>query len=189
MKITFRKITHGFIYYLLPLSLAFLFYWRPNRFWFIWLGYSTIYLLGVILFCQPLAVLLNIKWLWKIKSYRRELGILSFWTFFFHAAGFSYLYQLYRFEPWPAALYWGAAAGLGMLILGVTSNTYAVRLLRRNWKRLHRIVYFVFAAALTHIALTRQRGYELYLIVFLIFFILKLLEWRKTKRLTRDKNL
>lgn len=184
MKITFKKFTHLVIYYLIPLLLIYLSYISPAPTFFASLGRYTFYLLLIILFSKPLAVLTGGKFFWKIVSYRRELGVLSFWTFIFHAAGLTYSYQLYRFASWPVAVYWGAAAGIGMLILGLTSNKYAVRLLRRNWKRLHRIVYFVFFAALIHIALTRQE-YLLYPIIFLLYFGLKILEWTKIKKMLK----
>ena len=186
MKITFRKFTHLAIYYLTPIGLVYFSFTTRDPLFFARLGTYTLYVLLVVLFCKPLAILTDAKWLWKLKAYRRELGLLSFWLFFFHAGGNIYSYQLYTFTTWPVFVYWGAAAGVGMLILGATSNNYAVRLLRRNWKKLHRIVYFVFFAALVHIALGKQE-YVLYGSIFAVYFSLKLLEWRKTKKMTAPR--
>lgn len=187
MKITFKKFIHLAVYYLLPLLLIYLSYTLRSPIFFKSLGSYTFYLLLIILFSKPLAVLTGGKIFWKIVSYRRELGVLSFWTFLVHSAGFAYSYQLYRFTAWPAPIYWGAIAGVGMVILGFTANNYAVRLLRRNWKKLHRIVYFVFFAALVHIALTRQQ-YLSYIIIGSIFLVLKLWEWKKTKRIIKGNK-
>lgn len=178
-----KKFLRPVIYYVLPCVLLTLSVLYPgqlyNKF-----GEYAIYSLGIILFVKPIAAILKINLLWEIVSYRKELGLLVFWLFFFHAAGMSYLYGFYMPETWQyftAPTYWGIVAGLGTTILAVTSNSYFIKLLKRNWKRLHYSAYFVYFAALMHISLIREE-YFWNAVIFITFAILKIVEFNKLRK-------
>ncbi|OGH59364.1 MAG: hypothetical protein A2725_00865 [Candidatus Magasanikbacteria bacterium RIFCSPHIGHO2_01_FULL_33_34] len=186
MQIKFRKITHLLIYYLTPVFLLILATQIKSLEFFKLLGQSALYLLGVILFVKPLAAIFKLKIFWKIVSYRRELGVLNFWLFFFHFAGMNYMYQFYKPEYWGSLgtpIYWGLVAGLGMTILTLTANNYAIKKLKKNWKKLHYSAYFVMFAAFVHVALTKQEVVK-YALIFALFVILKVIEFRKIKKPT-----
>lgn len=183
MNSTFRKLTHATVYYIFPLVLILISVNDPGRELLGLFGNATLILLVVILFSKPLAVLFNLKILWKIVGYRRELGILTFWVFLFHGAGMIYLYNLYDPATWKwisAYIYWGLAGGIGIIILGITSNNIAVRLLKKNWKKIQYLSYFVLVMGLVHIALLKQE-YTLQILIFVAFVILKISAWMKIK--------
>jgi sulfoxide reductase heme-binding subunit YedZ len=47
-------------------------------------------------------------------------------------------------------IYLGMIGWTGLLVLAVTSPTFMVRKLKKNWKRLHRVVYGVLILAIIH---------------------------------------
>lgn len=178
---SFRKFTHLFIYYLVPTGLMAAFMTIGNPEMYEILGNWALWLLSFILFVKPVAVITKIKFFWKIISYRRELGILTFWLAFFHFFGMIYAYQFYKPEVWGslgAAVYWGAAAALSITIVAMTSNNFVQKLLKRNWKRVQSLSYFVLFAVYMHVALI-ERELVFFLIMFGIFFVLKMIEFRK----------
>lgn len=94
-------------------------------------------------------------WNWLIRL-RRQLGL---WTFFYALShGWIYLafdlgydWQFFWPEllekPYLAA---GAVALLILLPLAITSHQRMIRLLGRNWRRLHMLTYVVAVLALLH---------------------------------------
>lgn len=184
MSFNIKKSLGIFCYYIAPLALAGLSFFNVDDDLFPLLGNLSLMLLGITLFVKPLAAIFKINFLWTIVSWRRELGLLVFWLFFFHAAGLIYMFNLYKPEMWadfPIGLYFGLVAGLGLLLIAPTSNNYAIRLLKRNWKRLHYSVYVIFLFALLHRALIKGE-YIFPLSIFFIFVILKVIEFRKLKK-------
>ena len=187
MKLSFRKLSHLIIYYLVPVLLSYLALNVSDPHEYAEFGLYTISLLIIILYAKPLAVISKLKFLWKIVSYRRELGILSFWTFAFHSLGLVYSYSLYDISNWFTAVYWGVSAGIGLFIVVSTSNDIAVKLLKRNWKRIQNLSYIVLPLALVHVSLIKSE-YMLYIALFVVFAILKLLEWRKFKKVQSSND-
>ena len=188
MEVKYKKIFQRLVYYALPIGLLiFFFMFRKDVVFFFGLGNYAIYLLGAILFIKPLAVIFEVKFFWQIVSYRRELGILDFWLFFSHAAGMSYLYGFSDPTMWgklPSFVYWGVAAGIGMFVVAGTSNDYAVKLLKRNWKRVQSLTYLVFLFALLHAGVRKDQLF-LYLSIFFVFAVLKIIEFRKVRKILR----
>lgn len=153
MEISFRKVTHLLIYYLLPLALLVVSIARPQRGFFFEVGEFALYSLILVMFIKPLYVLIPWHFLRKVGTYRREIGLLTFWLFLFHAVGLIYLSDLFSlsdFSGWGNGLFWGAVAGICMIILGVTSNNISTRVLGGNWKRVQYLAYPAFIAALVH---------------------------------------
>lgn len=182
MKFSVKKILGIFSYYIAPLVLAVLSFIVPGNELFPLIGNYSLVLLGFTLFVKPLAAIFKINFLWTIVSLRRELGILVFWLFFFHAAGLIYMYNLYRpeiFMSLQAGSYFGITAGLGLIVLALTSNDYSIGLLKRNWKKLHYSVYAIFLFALLHRAFITGEFF-LSISVFFVFTILKIIEFKKS---------
>lgn len=175
-KIIFKTLqTTSF--YLLPLGLlAASLLFKPNAEFYAELGGYAWYLVMLILFLTPFAQITNLKLLKTLKAWSRELGVASFWLFLFHAAGLIYHYQLtelsYFTNP-KDMLFWGATAGIGMLILGLTSNNFSVRLLKKNWKRIQRISILVLFLAAVHINLAEYGTPTGAFILFGIYLILR----------------
>lgn len=91
-----------------------------------------------------------------LLSWRRTLGLLAFFYALSHA--FIYLF-LDRALYWPEIIedvtsrpyiISGMLAVLLLLPLAITSTRFAMRLLKKNWQRLHRLVYFIVLLALLH---------------------------------------
>lgn len=116
-------------------------------------GEWALRLLLACLCVTPLNWLLSAPWL---VSYRRALGD---WSFFYACLHLS-VYLLFdaRFDPGyifedvleRPYITMGAAAFFLMLPLAVTSNKWSHRLLKRNWVRLHKLVYPAVIAVCIH---------------------------------------
>jgi sulfoxide reductase heme-binding subunit YedZ len=116
-------------------------------------GKAALVLLVLSLACTPLHILLG----WKpVGRVRRSLGLYSFGYAGLHFL--TYVGLDYRFD-WP--LLWqalgqdryvlvGIGAGLILLALALTSTQGWQKRLRRNWKRLHRLVYLAGILAVVH---------------------------------------
>lgn len=118
--------------------------------------FSGEWALRILLAClciTPLNWLLSAPWL---VSYRRALGD---WAFFYACIHLT-VYMLFdaRFDPGyifedvmeRPYITMGAAAFLMMLPLAITSNRWSQRLLKRNWIRLHKLVYPAAIAVCIH---------------------------------------
>lgn len=172
-----KPILNSLIYYILPILLILLSIGAKGKHLFNELGQISEYLLIVIILSKPLCIIFNSKILAQIVAFRRQLGVASFWTFFFHTLGLIYLFNLTN----PAAyfnlsgsLFYGSLAGIGMLILIITSNEYSVRFLKNNWKKLQYLAYPTFLLALYHIGLAQNEMTDFY-IFGSAFVVLKVL--------------
>lgn len=116
------------------------------------MGKWALWMLLITLSCSPL----NRHTAFKAVRYRRMLGLFCFFYASTHLA--TYLLGWIELD-WAVFLedlgkrpfiYLGMLAWLGLLALAVTSPKAMVRRLKKNWKRLHRLVYLVIALALIH---------------------------------------
>ena len=114
------------------------------------LGKTALWLLALGLMVTPLR-----PWL-DLLRFRRALGLLAFLYVSLHLTVWVWL---------DLRLLWGQALGelvkrpyltLGILAfvlmipLALTSNLWAIRRLRRNWGRLHRLTYAIALLAVVH---------------------------------------
>lgn len=67
----------------------------------------------------------------------------------------------------------GLIATLVMCALAITSNKRAMRLLRKNWKRLHQMAYLAGFLSVLHIVLLRHGEWLPYAVILLIGFVLR----------------
>lgn len=91
-----------------------------------------------------------------IMPFRRQVGILMYLTAVSHALLSNYLGRylagtLTQFPP--TFVTFGFFALILTTPLFLTSNNFSVRLLKRNWGRLHKLVYMVLLLVLIHISL------------------------------------
>ena len=179
--VTIKKIARIGSYYVYPIVLAVASITFPSADLFKKFGTLAFYLLAGNLLLRPAVVLVRYSPLQVLFTLRREIGIASFWSYLFHSLGMINTFALkpneLLSEP-GSALFFGALAGLGMYTLALTSNDFAVRLLKRNWKRLHRIVYIVFFLSLYHYSMAEGEPAKLYLLGG-VFIVAKILEFRK----------
>lgn len=174
----FRKISQIIAYYILPAFLLILALTKTELQTFSKLGQLALITLTCIVFIKPIAVIFKKKILWTIVSFRRELGLINFWFFFFHFTGIYYIYNLNPtkiFNP-QSFIFWGAMAGIGMIILTLTANNFSTKLLRKNWKKLHYLTYPVFLMALYHGSKAKSNLKQFY-IVGGLFILLKIIQF------------
>lgn len=175
-------------YYVLPLGLigaVTVMEGRELKHFFVELGSWSWILVMLILFVKPLGVIFKSRLLMMIVSLRRELGVAAFWMFLFHGAGLIWMDQLFDlnlFLDWRGYLFWGGVAGVGMILLGLTSNNFSVKWLGKNWKRLQYVAYPVLFFATAHKTMVEERTVVPAIAIFTVFVVLKVVEkWRVKK--------
>jgi methionine sulfoxide reductase heme-binding subunit len=129
-------------------------------------GIWSVGLMSLALAVTPLCrVLREAKWPKWIMSHRRALGVASFAYAAFHTLtylqrkwGYGYILK----EGVEPDLLTGWIALVIFIMLAITSNDKSVRVLRKNWKRVHRTVYIAAGLIFAHWILTafeRQTAY------------------------------
>lgn len=174
-----RKTINIISYVVTPLALVVASIGWPQKDTFLFFGEVAQFLLFGILFIKPIAVISGIAWLRRNLAYRRQLGVMAFWTALFHSVLFIYdkeLYSVSDFVGFDNYLSYGAWALVGMIILGITSNTVSVRLLKRNWKRVQYIAYPTLFLTLLHTAMIEGELAKFFVIGG-VYSILKIVEW------------
>ena len=180
---THRKIIQVLSYFVLPVSLA---VWSATGAidsFFVELGGKALLLVALNLFIKPLSVLFRHSLTAQVLTLRREIGVASFWLYVFHSTGMVLgrglsLSTIYN----PAGfIIWGAVAGIGMWVLGLTSNNVAQRLLKRNWKKVQMVAYAVLPVASFH-ASKAEGEYGKFVLFTGTFVVLKFLQWYVSKQ-------
>lgn len=177
-----KKFVDLLCLYIIP---AGVFVWSlllPNNYTFIVMGKISLWLFVFIMFIKPIAVISHNDFFNRRMHYRKQLGILTFWFFLFHALGLIYIMklQLDYFFLIPH-LFFSLIAGLGMLILTITSNKYSVKKLKKNWKRIQYLAYPTFVFTLVHVALAQDKM-QIFYIITSLYIILKIFQFRIQKR-------
>lgn len=123
-------------------------------------GEQALNVLLFLLFLSPLSKILRMRLLFILMSYRRQFGILMAYLATVHVLGYlsdplftqAIIGQSFFPNIWHAGPRYlaGILAYILTLPLLLTSNNTAVKLLGKNWKRLHFLVYFVFIFAVFH---------------------------------------
>lgn len=155
-------------------------------------GEMGFHLLIALLALRPLSQIFpDIRLLRRLLPARRELGILCASLIFSHAAGFFVSKDKNVFETifserfWQvdSFLMWGFLGFLLAMILALTSNSLAVRLLRNKWKPLQRITYLFFLFGVLHLAFHHPSWENTLesLVPLFLMIILWTLSWRKVR--------
>jgi len=122
-------------------------------------GEAAIRLLVISLACTPLNILFGWRW---VLPLRKPLGLYAFMYACLHFLvfvgldfGFDWgLIWLEIVEKQYAIV--GFLALLILLPLALTSNRWSMRLLKKNWKRLHQLVYLAGILAVLHFLWARK---------------------------------
>lgn len=139
-------------------------------------GEIAIYSLIIALSITPVRKLLHQGWL---ARFRRMSGLFAFFYAFCHFSFYSiFLLQLdlsrigYEIANRPYILV-GAAAVVLYLPLVATSTKAMQRRLKRNWVRLHKLVYVIAVLAVIHVIWLKKLGiYDAKLIASLMALLL-----------------
>jgi sulfoxide reductase heme-binding subunit YedZ len=144
-----------------------------------------------LLFLSPLARITRMRLLNQMMSLRRELGILMGYLALTHGMGFMMdpmiQQAVFAADPSLALLSLERAYLSGFIALVLTlpllitsNNIMQSRLGGKNWKRLHRTVYVMFAFAILHRFLWRGESFALVQAAVLggSYLLVKLYAWR-----------
>ncbi len=140
-------------------------------------GQWTLYFLLLTLSITPLRTIFGIP---ALVGIRRMLGLFTFFYASVHLLCYALLLLELRFGEILADLEKrpyisiGFAAYLLLIPLAVTSSNAMVRLLRKRWKRLHRLIYVISLLALVHLAWLTRSDYTEVVIYTLIVALLLL---------------
>ncbi|NQU31433.1 MAG: sulfoxide reductase heme-binding subunit YedZ [Anaerolineae bacterium] len=116
-------------------------------------GKTALTLLLLSLACTPINILFKFN---QVLKLRRPLGLYSFLYASIHFAIFIGVDYFFDFTLIQDALLEkryaivGLTTGLILLTLAITSTLGWQRRLKKNWKKLHRLVYLAGALAVTH---------------------------------------
>ncbi len=173
-----RKTTQFFSYYVAPVVMisAALLIKYPD----IFSKLGTIAMLAVTanLFIKPASVIFPLKALKLAMTYRREIGIASFWVVIGHVLGL-YINNYYSLDNLSTPAIWGIIAMWGMVILALTSNNWATKTLKRNWVKIQRAAYPTLFLILIHASLAEGEFKKL-IVIGSTYITLKFIEYKKT---------
>lgn len=131
-------------------------------------GEWAIRFLITILMCTPLRILLG----WTCSLYTRQaIGIttgvytLLHFSLFIKYEGFFAIFSELK-------LILGFLAGLIIVALMITSNKRSMKLLKRAWKKLHRLAYVATGLVLLHVILLKE-DWLLYTCVLGLGFVIR----------------
>lgn len=98
---------------------------------------------------RPLVELRKYPWANALLARRRWIGLGFAMSHSVHLYCLTTYFRVSGEQPEPATLIVGGAAYITMYLMALTSNTTAMRLMGKWWKRLHRfgihLLWFVFA--------------------------------------------
>lgn len=125
-------------------------------------GRAAVTLLVLSLMCTPLSNLFGWK---ELLKRRRALGLYTFMyatvhvlTFLYLDYGLSWSLIIQSIAEKPYILV-GTASFLLLLPLAVTSFDSWKRRLKKNWKRLHRVVYLIAPLVILHFAWSKKGSF------------------------------
>ncbi len=122
-------------------------------------GKTALVFLMLSLACSPISKLFGWKQVLKV---RRTLGLYAFWfalghLFIFVVIDFGVDLQLLWIELTQKRYVWvGAGAFSILLVLAITSYSFWMKRLGKNWKRLHRMVYLAGILVVVHYAWAKK---------------------------------
>ena len=126
----------------------------------------------------PLKKITNsLEWI----KFRRVLGLFAFFYASIHMLSYVGLDYRFDFEPLindvlkKKFVFIGFSAWLFLVILAITSSDKMVRLLKHNWKKLHRLIYVIAIFGSLHfIWLSKTIFFKPLIYTLIILFLLSL---------------
>lgn len=146
-------------------------------------GQAAQYLLIYLLFIKPLGIVFNITVFKMQLSYRRQMGVATFWLALFHVVTLivdRQIYTLAEFTGMDNFLLYGFVAIVGMTILAITSNNISQKFLGKYWKKIQYLSYPTLYFTLLHVALLEQE-LLMFFAISTAFIVLKFLEFKKVR--------
>ena len=148
-------------------------------------GEWTLIFVCLTLSMSPLKRLTNLS-IWI--SFRRMLGLFIFFYATLHLL--TYIGLDYRFDWNPIFddvikkkyVFIGFAAWLLMVPLAITSSQKMIKLLRNNWKKIHRLIYVIAIFGSFHYIWLSKTIFFKPLIYFIIIVVLLLLRIKTNKK-------
>jgi DMSO/TMAO reductase YedYZ heme-binding membrane subunit len=192
-KITLpMKYINALCYYIIPawaLLYVFVPYFLGNNAYYnnaIDLGSVAFYILLGLLFIKPLTLIFSdIRIFAKLLILRKQFWVLMFWFFVWHASGailsigYRDIILLIQAQTYQSYFVWGILAGIIVFLLWITSNLYSMKLLKKNWKRLHKLVYPALLFVALHIYFIAGDVWPLG--ITLLYWVVKFIAWRWIK--------
>ncbi len=135
-------------------------------------GNLALITLTVTISLRPVAqVFPKLFFLKKLLSKRRLIGNTSAILFILHFL--TLLPHLPLTADPRNRIFYGLLAAPLMMILFLTGNDFAVRILKRNWKYVHRLIHPLFIFAIIH------KGFPSAILLFITVYGLRLLAYKK----------
>lgn len=178
-----KNIISWIIYALCFASLLFLLKDDNHKTWEL-----SLWLLEVILLLPILSKVFKLSIPIRLMLFRKELWILMWVLAFIHSLQYFIKPWAYMFwEKWFWIFNWNITFLafwflwiIIAIILTVTSNNYSIKKLWKKWKLLHRLAYILLISVFIHVILLKNlEDLSLILLLIIIYFILKTLEWNK----------
>lgn len=147
----------------------------------------------ILMLIRPINDIFSSLEFYKLMPLRKNLGILSamvvvsYGVIHYFNMGFSEFFSTYfslAYWTFSGNLFWAHLGELTGFILLITSNTFSVRLLKRNWKRVQRLSYLYFFCGSWYVFSSFGKTYAL--IALIIVFEVSVFAYFK-KRI--DKRL
>jgi len=147
-------------------------------------GEWTLIFIFLTLSMSPLKEITNsLEWI----KFRRMLGLFTFFYASIHMLSYVGLDYRFDFEPLiddvlkKKFVFIGFSAWLLLIPLAITSSDKMVRLLKQNWKKLHRLVYVIAIFGVLHFIWLSKTIYFKPLIFLIILIILLLFRIKFSK--------
>jgi sulfoxide reductase heme-binding subunit YedZ len=118
-------------------------------------GRAALNMLVVSLAVTPFITITGWK---KPARHSRALGLYAFFYFLLHFLTFAVVdygldfREIFRLTTEKPFIIVGSLAGLFLLMLAITSFKFWMKLLGKNWKRLHKLVYLIGVLVILHYA-------------------------------------
>ena len=129
----------------------------------------------------------SIEWI----KFRRMLGLFTFFYASIHMLSYVGLDYRFDFEPLindvlkKKFIFIGFSAWLLLIPLAVTSSEKMVRLLKQNWKKIHRLIYIIGIFGVLHYIWLSKTIFFKPLIFLIILIILLLFRIKITKSVSK----
>jgi len=129
----------------------------------------------------------SIEWI----KFRRMLGLFTFFYASIHMLSYVGLDYRFDFEPLindvlkKKFIFIGFSAWLLLIPLAVTSSEKMVRLLKKNWKKIHRLIYIIGIFGVLHYIWLSKTIFFKPLIFLILLIILLLFRIKITKSVSK----
>jgi len=132
---------------------------------------------------------------WRgMTAYRQLFGLYSFFYASLHLLGYLLVdnmlqWRIIGIDIFESSYIWfGIVAYIIILLLALTSSKWSKKLLGKNWKKLHRYIYFAAGAAMLHYFWQLKGNLVeplFYLIIIALLLGFRVLVWLTNRQLSK----